>query len=221
MGHKLLFVDDDRSLLNGIERLLGFDYDLDLVESGQEGIAAIRDRGPYSVIFTDMRMPQMDGLQFLSEAKPATPNSVFVMLTGNNDLETAVSAINKGQVFRFLNKPCEEEELKGVIASASRQFELLQAEKTLLQKTFVGSVKVMTDVIDAIQPELAGRGERVQEKMAPCARVLGSKNGGSIAWRDVCRHWEWHYSRSPTVFAWSGATTTRTMLLTSGLAQQR
>ena len=173
MTHKLLFVDDERHLLNGIERVLGFDYELDTAESGQEGLDAIRERGPYSVVFTDMRMPHMDGMQFLEKARQLAPNSIYVMLTGNNDLETAVNAINQGQVFRFLNKPCEEQELSGVIQDALRQFELVQAEKELLHDTFVGSVRVMTDVIDAIQPELAGRGERIQENIAALCQGSG------------------------------------------------
>lgn len=173
MESKLLFVDDDRSLLNGIKRLLSFDYRLDTAESGQEGLDAIRQKGPYSVIFTDMRMPHMDGLQFVERARPIASDAVFVMLTGNNDQETAVHAINQGRVFRFLRKPCEERELLDVIADCTRQFQLVLGEKELLHQTFVGSVRVLTDVIDAIQPELAGRGERVQENIAELCRCSG------------------------------------------------
>jgi FixJ family two-component response regulator len=60
----------------------------------------------------------------------------------------------------FLNKPCEEQELVDVIADCTRQYELVRAEKDLLQQTFVGAVRVLTDVIDAIQPQLAGDGGR-------------------------------------------------------------
>lgn len=165
MEHRLLFVDDERSLLNGIERRLGFDHDLDTAESGPEALNVIRENGPYAVVFTDMRMPHMDGLEFVEQARRIAPDSVFVMLTGNNDQETAVNAINKGRVFRFLNKPCDADELKAAIEDCVRQYELVRHEKELLQKTFVGAVRVLTDVVDAIQPELAGRGESIENRI--------------------------------------------------------
>ncbi|TWT77283.1 Transcriptional regulatory protein QseF [Posidoniimonas polymericola] len=121
MDFKLLFVDDERAILNGIERLLGFDYDLDTAESGKEALETIANNGPYDIIFTDMRMPAMDGLQFVAEARKIAPASTFIMLTGNTDKETFVKAMHEARVFRFLNKPCDAGTLQLAIADAAEQ----------------------------------------------------------------------------------------------------
>lgn len=183
MNHRLLFVDDEKSLLNGIERRLAFEFDLDTAESGQEGLDKIQSNGPYAVVFTDMRMPKMDGVQFLEKAHEIAPDSVYVMLTGNNDQTTAIRALNEGRAFRFLNKPCDVADLKRAVEDGFRQYDLVQGEKELLHKTFVGAVKVLTDVVDIAQPELGGRGEAIASKMEALQRVLG-----------VTKRWEYALS---------------------------
>lgn len=121
MDLKLLFVDDERAILNGIERLLGFDYDLDTAESGADALKAIAENGPYDIVFTDMRMPVMDGLQFVAEARKIAPASTYIMLTGNTDKETFVRAMHEARVFRFLNKPCDAGTLQLAISDAAEQ----------------------------------------------------------------------------------------------------
>src|SRR5882724_1862128 len=107
MTYKILLVDDDAKLLSSLKRNLCFDYDLTIAESGQQALDRLEAHEHFSVIVTDMRMPHMDGVQFIEKARRVAPNTVYLMLTGNQDIQTAMKAVNDGQVFRFLNKPCE------------------------------------------------------------------------------------------------------------------
>jgi DNA-binding response OmpR family regulator len=163
MGNRVLFVDDEVSLLNGIKRRLGTQIDLVTACSGDEGLIAIGEQGPFAVVVTDMRMPKMDGIQFVQAARAKSPNTVFIMLTGNQDQATAIQALNDGHVFRFLNKPCQSQDLLVAIEAGLRQHQLIISEKELLQGTFVGAVSVLTDVLELAQPRIFGHAERVQE----------------------------------------------------------
>ena len=160
---RVLMVDDEPSLLNALQRLLTVEYEIVTAASGQEALSIIAGNPPFPVVVTDMRMPKMNGIQFIQVARSKSPDSVFIMLTGNQDQATAIHALNDGDVFRFLTKPCQSADLKIAIEAALRQYQLVTGEKELLQKTFVGAVSVLTDVLELAQPSIFGRGQRVQE----------------------------------------------------------
>lgn len=173
MSARVLFVDDDVALLKSIQRNLCFDYDLSIAESGQNGLELIKEKGPFSVIVTDMRMPIMDGIRFINEARKIAPDSIFLMLTGNQDVDTSIKAVNQGQVFRFLTKPCETEDIKTAIEVAHRQYELVQTEKELLHKTFVGAISLMMDVVESVHPDTLQQAQRIDATMRACEEALG------------------------------------------------
>lgn len=173
MTQRILLVDDDVSLLSALNRNLCFDYDVTTVASGQEALDLIASQNGYKVVVTDMRMPRMDGIQFIEEARRAAPDAVFIMLTGNQDVQTAMKAVNDGHVFRFLNKPCEIAEIRRALDAGLRQHQLLQAEKEMLQDTFVGAVNVLTDVLDALRPDVVEQSNRIDAVMRACEVALG------------------------------------------------
>jgi CheY-like chemotaxis protein len=173
MSARVLFVDDDVALLKSFQRNLCFDYDLSIAESGQHGLELIKAQEPYSVIVTDMRMPVMDGIRFINEARKLTPGSIFLMLTGNQDVDTSIKAVNQGQVFRFLTKPCETGDIKTAIDAAHRQYELVQTEKELLHKTFVGAISLMMDVVESVHPDTLQQAQRIDAIMRACEESLG------------------------------------------------
>ncbi len=109
---------------------------------GGEGCAD-RDiaNGPYAVVVSDMRMPEMDGVQLLAEIKLRSPDTIRIMLTGNADIQTAVDAVNEGNIFRFLTKPCSKELLAKTLTAALVQYRLVNAEKELLEQTLSGSIQ--------------------------------------------------------------------------------
>lgn len=177
MTTRVMFVDDDVALLKSLERNLCFDYNLCIAESGPRALELMAKQEPFSVIITDMRMPVMDGMHFIEEARKASPETIYIMLTGNQDVDTAIKAVNHGHVFRFLTKPCETEDIKTAINAALRQYELVHAEKELLQKTFVGAVNMMTDVVETLHPDTLQQSQRVDSIMRHCEETLAF-NGG-------------------------------------------
>ena len=163
MSGRVLIVDDDTNLLAGLRRQFRNRFDLVLATGGEEALAMLDEEGPFAVAMVDMRMPGMDGVTLLAELNKRAPDTVRIMLTGNADQQTAVDAINKGHIFRFFSKPSEAEELAKGIETALRQYELVMAEKVLLEKTLAGSVKVLVDVLSMIDPSGFGKATRVRD----------------------------------------------------------
>jgi response regulator RpfG family c-di-GMP phosphodiesterase len=172
MTEKILFVDDEINILESIARQLRKRFTLKIAGSGQEALQILKDEGPFAVIVSDMRMPGMDGVQLLSTVKDLFPDTVRIMLTGNADQETAIEAVNKGQIFRFLNKPCSTAVLVPALALAQRQYRLITAEKELLDKTLKGSVKVLSELLSLSNPTAFSCGYRIKNIVVELAQLL-------------------------------------------------
>ena len=177
---KILLVDDDEYILHGYHRVLHNTFDLEVAMGGAQAILALQNHGPFAVIVADMNMPGMSGLELLKEAQRIAPNATRIMLTGNVDQETAVDAVNQGQVFRFLTKPCSPQILALTIHAGLRQHQLLTAEQELLQKTLMGSLQVLMDLLSNLDPESFGRGKVLQERALLLANALDYKEGWDL-----------------------------------------
>jgi response regulator RpfG family c-di-GMP phosphodiesterase len=176
MTDKVLFVDDEENILHSVKRELRKRFTIHTAGSGAEALEILRDQGPFAVIVSDMRMPVMDGIQLLAAVKDQYPDTIRLMLTGNADQETAIEAVNKGQIFRFLNKPCPTPNLVMAIALAQRQFRLVTAEKELLDKTLKGCITVLSEVLSLASPIAFSSGLRVQAVVGEIARKLQLHN---------------------------------------------
>ncbi len=172
MSEKVLFVDDDPNVLQAFRRQFRKEFDVETAGGGVEGLEIVASRGPFAVVVSDMRMPGMDGIQFLSTVRQRASESVRVMLTGNADQQTAIEAVNEGQIFRFLTKPCPAEALAKTLAAGVRQYQLVTAEKQLLGKTLRGSVQVLTDVLSLINPTAFGCASRVRRLVRRLCKKL-------------------------------------------------
>jgi response regulator RpfG family c-di-GMP phosphodiesterase len=163
MSDKILFVDDEPGVLEGYRRLLHKGFSVDTAVGAGDGLAAIAAtrEDPYAVIVSDMRMPEMDGVQFLSRVRTISADSARIALTGYADIQTASNAVNEGAIFRFLTKPCEKEVLAKALTAGIVQHQLVIAERELLEKTLRGSVKVLTEVLSLVNPAAFSRGVRV------------------------------------------------------------
>ncbi|HHH13002.1 MAG TPA: response regulator, partial [Thiolapillus brandeum] len=173
MSERVLFVDDELNVLNAYKRALRRQFDLHLASSGQEALERLAEEGEYAVIVSDMRMPGMDGVELLSRFRRESPATVRIMLTGNSDQETAVAAVNEGDVFRFLNKPCSPQELAAAINDGLEQYRLQKAEKELLEKTVKGSLNAMSEVLSLLNPEAFGRTAGIRKQMCGIVTELG------------------------------------------------
>jgi len=178
MSERVLCVDDDTSILQAYERGLRKQFAIETATGAEEGLAAIAARGPYAVVVSDMQMPGMDGIQFLARVKEQAPATVRIMLTGRSDQQTAIEAVNEGNIFRFLSKPCPAEQLAKALRAGIEQYRLINAEKELLEKTLSGSIKVLTDVLSLVNPAAFGRASRVRR----IARRLAEQMKAEKAW---------------------------------------
>lgn len=95
MVNKVLFVDDESSILDGYKRMLHREFEVDTAVGGLQGLTLIRDRGPFSVVISDMRMPGMNGAQFLAQVRQSAPDTVRMLLTGYTDIDAAMDAVNR------------------------------------------------------------------------------------------------------------------------------
>lgn len=152
MTEKVLCVDDEPNVLATSKRQLRKHFHVETVLGGDEGLELVDSQGPFAVVVADMRMPFMNGIQFLAKVKERTPDTVRIMLTGNADLQTAINAVNEGHVFRFLTKPCPREKFVSSIKTAARQYQLVTAEQELTSKTLVGSVRVLSEILSLTKP---------------------------------------------------------------------
>lgn len=131
MKHKVLIVDDEKNVLNALKRILiKCDYECFFASSGSDGIDILKEND-VSVIISDMRMPHMDGIEFLQNAYDLQPDAIRIILSGYADIATIMEAINKGHVWRYITKPWDEFDLKVSINNAIGLFEQGEERKRL------------------------------------------------------------------------------------------
>ncbi|RKZ06160.1 hypothetical protein DRQ05_05230 [bacterium] len=173
---KILCVDDEANILFAYRRQLRKQFKIDTALGGEEGLKAIEAHGPYAVVISDLKMPGMDGIRFLSTVRERSPDTVRVMVTGLADLEAVMSAINEGNIFRFLTKPVDTDVLIKAIDASIEQYRLITAERELLEKTLQGSVKVLTEVLSLVNPVAFSRTFRLKRYVHHICGKLNIQN---------------------------------------------
>jgi len=180
VNDKVLFVDDDPYILDAFRRQFRKKFEVSTAPGGMEGLDLIQQSGPFAVVVADMRMPGMDGVQFLKEVRKQVPDTVRLMLTGNADQQTAMDAVNEGNVFRFLTKPCSEIVLANALEAGIEQYRLITAEQELLEGTLNGAIKLLTDILSLVAPSAFGRAMIQREMARKLAQVLAISNTWDI-----------------------------------------
>lgn len=173
MPEKILFVDDESNVLAAYQRQLRNQFDVVTMQSGEAGLQAIMNSEPFAVVVSDFRMPNMDGIQFLSSVKEISPDTVRMILTGYADIQTAIEAVNEGNIFRFLTKPCPPENLVKALLAGIQQYRLVNAERELLEKTLKGTIQLLTELLGLVNPEAFGRCSRIQKRVQSIAQRKG------------------------------------------------
>ncbi|MFZ3323250.1 MAG: response regulator, partial [Usitatibacter sp.] len=115
---RVLFVDDEERILNALKTLFRNDYEVSVAGNAEEALVLLR-KEPAPIVVSDQRMPGMTGVELLREVRRLWPHSVRLLLTGYSDLAAIVGSINDGEVFRFVKKPWDNEEIKGMLAEAA------------------------------------------------------------------------------------------------------
>ncbi|TWT42899.1 response regulator [Botrimarina hoheduenensis] len=175
---RVLLVDDDPNVLKAYERRLRRRFDVETALCSEEGVTAVNFLGPFAVIVSDMAMPRENGAEFLVRMHELSPESVRIMLTGNADQQTAVQAVNRARVFRFLSKPCQADDLEEAIDAGIQEYRRICAERDLMSQTVHGVVAMLSRVLSLTSPIAFGRANRLRA----FARELGEAAEIDNAW---------------------------------------
>jgi len=171
-AEKVLLVDDDRNLLDSFNRQFRNRINLVTAASGEDAIQALTYDGPFAVVISDMQMPNMDGLEFLIKVRMMSQDTVRVMLTGNATLQVAISAINDGNIYRFLQKPVPIGVLFETMIDGIQHYRMVTAEKEILNKTLKGAVNLLADILGLVNPASFSRASRIKRNVRYMATEL-------------------------------------------------
>lgn len=174
---RLLCVDDEPEVLASLRVTLRKKYAVTVAESGPAALALFavaRDgHSPFDVVVSDMRMPQMSGAELLAELRRRFPDMPRLLLSGQADLDSTISAINEAKIARFLTKPCDTAHLVEAIDDALEVARLARAERELLDRTLNGTVGLLTEVLGLISVAAYGRTQRVETLVTHLSAALG------------------------------------------------
>ena len=125
---RILFVDDDAVMLDALRRQFRRHFLVDIAVGGRAGLEVLQHEGPSAAVVSDQQMPGMNGTQFLSEVRRLAPATMRILLTGQSDLQSAIQAVDQGEIFRFRTKPCPRTALQSTLEAAIEQ--LLADDRT-------------------------------------------------------------------------------------------
>lgn len=167
----ILIIDDERAIRKTLSEILSFEgYKIDEAADGEEGLKKFKDRN-YDVVLCDIKMPKLDGLEFLQKAAETNPDTPIIMISGHGNIETAVEAVKKG-AYDFISKPPDLNRLLITIRNAMEKTTLVTETKVLKRKVsrvqeMIGDSTPMQKIRDTI------------EKVAPTeARILITGENG-------------------------------------------
>ena len=169
---RVLCVDDEPRVVEGLVLHLRKDYEVHTASSGDEGLKVLKKSGGASVVISDMRMPGMDGATFLHHVLTFYPDTTRILLTGEPGRDAAISAVNNARVFRFLAKPCPPDQLRTAVEEGVIQNRMVRAERTILKETMIGCIKALVDVLSMANPVAFGRASRVKRMAMGLATTL-------------------------------------------------
>jgi CheY-like chemotaxis protein len=164
---KMLVVDDEPDNLDLLYRTFRRDFQVLKAESGVQALQLLADEGEVAVIISDQRMPEMKGTEFLSRTVPKFPDTMRIILTGFTDVEDLVEAINSGQVYKYITKPWDPNELKVVVQRAAETYELLKQRTEELRRSQAQTALLSTVVT------LAQEATSLEAMLEPLAAAFG------------------------------------------------
>ena len=172
MTSKVLVVDDEPRILEALDRQLRRQFELRTAPSPEKALKMVTDDGPFAVVVSDLRMPVMNGIELLRQVRQISPDTVRIVLTGDADLSSAVMAVNEGNIFQFLIKPCPNEMLVRTLEIALKQYQLITAERELLEETLHGSIRTLIEILGLVNPTAFSRTHRIRRYVRHMAEQL-------------------------------------------------
>ncbi|MCC6335699.1 MAG: response regulator [Myxococcales bacterium] len=133
-ARRVLIVDDEANVCSALRRSLSREgYQIEACTNPDEALAKMKTRS-FDLVISDHLMPEMTGLEFLKRVRDRYPDAVRIILTGHADMQTAIDAINQGEIYRFLTKPWDDLELKVCITLAFEKLDLERENRALLSR---------------------------------------------------------------------------------------
>ncbi len=175
----ILLVDDDPDLLRVYELALRRKFTVQTANSADAGLDVLRQER-IGVVVADMGMPRVSGIEFLAQVHKISPDTVRMMLTGATDLDVAINAVNTGQVFRFLRKPCSAKALAETIEAGVDHHQLITARKELLNNTLTGSMGLLADMLSISAPALFAQLGAIRSRTREVARKIGLQSSWDL-----------------------------------------
>lgn len=159
----LLLVDDEENILNALRRALRREnYEILTATSGKEGLVLLDER-KITLVCSDHRMPEMTGVEFLTEVKKRSPSTIRIMLTGYADIKATMEAINSGEVYRYISKPWNDDEIRLIIREAIERHGLVRKVGELNAVTERQNQE-LRDLNNNLEQKVLERTHEVQEK---------------------------------------------------------
>ena len=171
----VLCVDDEPRVVESLAVQLRKDFRILTANGGQTALRMLKEGAAPMVIVSDMRMPGMDGATLLKHVRQSYPDVARILLTGETGRDAAVAAVNEGQIFKFLTKPCSTDTLRAAIDAGVVQHRLVSAERVLLQETLIGCIKALVDILAITNPVAFGRATRLRRLSVELAGALDIK----------------------------------------------
>jgi response regulator RpfG family c-di-GMP phosphodiesterase len=171
MNETILAVDDEPLILNAYQRSLGDRYTILTAEGPTFALSALK-AAKFSVILTDLKMPGIDGIELLRQARELQPDAVRMLISGHADLHDAVESVNNAGIFRLLLKPCPSDDLASSLDAALGQYRLVTAERALLEQTLNGAIQALTDILDIFDPEAFGTAQLRRQMAGELAKAM-------------------------------------------------
>lgn len=132
--HSVLIVDDETNILNSLSRLLrSEDLEVITAEKAHDGLEKLKSAGGVDLVISDNRLPDTSGIEFLVKVRQLFPDTIRILITGFPDLDSAIDAINRGQVYRYIAKPWEAKELKAIVTQALDYYDILRDNRALIK----------------------------------------------------------------------------------------
>lgn len=168
--YNVLIVDDETHILKAVQRLfLGQGYHVLTAPSGADAVELFREH-EIAVIISDQRMPGLSGAALLNYVRKKSPYTVRIMLTGNNDVATAIEAINQGEVFRFITKPWDHDEFLKIVGLAIEHHELL-----ISKVRYEEHIRGQNQQLSALNAELSDLNEDLERRVEERTREVVSR----------------------------------------------
>ncbi len=161
----VLFVDDEANILTALKRLFRpMGYQVLTAPGGREGLA-IMEQQSVDLVISDMRMPEMDGASFLQQVAARWPDTVRILLTGYADLTSTIKAVNEGQIYRYISKPWEDNDITLSVKHALKQ-KNLEAERDRLQILTRKQNKELKELNTSLEDKVCARTRELQQTVS-------------------------------------------------------